>query len=69
MDEKVTYHTERAMRELDLGLTAKSPVAADSHFRLSSLHFQRAAHLQGQRAGLDEPVEPVRRIAGPGIGR
>jgi len=46
-DDQIQYHTERAMRELDQGLTAGSEAAARAHLQLSSLHMQRARALGG----------------------
>ena len=46
--EQIQYHTARAMRELDQGLTAQSEAAARSHLKLSSLHLQRARALSSE---------------------
>lgn len=43
----IAYHSERAMRELDLGLIASSTAAAKAHLKLSSLHLARVRELGG----------------------
>jgi hypothetical protein len=48
------YHRDRALQELDLGLTAACPMAARSHMELSSLHLQRARDL-----GVTMPKPPL----------
>lgn len=45
--EDVAYHSERASRELHLGLTAPSMSIARSHLRLSSLHMKKVLDLRG----------------------
>lgn len=45
--EQILMHGERAVAELDLALSADNRAAADSHLRLSSLHFERAQELRG----------------------
>ena len=52
IEDQIRYHSTRAMRELDQGLSADSPAAARAHLELSSLHLQRARAL-GQ--GDEEP--------------
>jgi hypothetical protein len=47
LDDQISYHSSRAMRELDLGLIAKSVPAARAHLRLSSLHLDRLRELKG----------------------
>lgn len=41
----LAYHRERADRELEAGLIAKSLTAARSHLRLAALHMQRVRDL------------------------
>jgi hypothetical protein len=45
-DDLIDYHSQRAMRELDLGLTARTSIASQAHMRLSSLHLARVRVLQ-----------------------
>jgi hypothetical protein len=52
----VQYHSERARRELDLGLTASSTVAARAHLRLSSLHFQKLRELDHGMQPIEVPL-------------
>lgn len=47
-EEQIAYHSQRAMSERDLGLSAGSVPAAKAHLQLSSLHLQRARELSGQ---------------------
>lgn len=57
MDEELSYHRQRASRELDIGLASNSLAAARAHLRLSSLHFQKVRELEGQNAPLsDRPL-------------
>ncbi len=53
--DDVGYHTQRAVRELDLGLTAQSISASRAHLQLSSLHFQKARSLQGGQPASKPP--------------
>jgi hypothetical protein len=41
-DERLQYHSRRAMAELDLALKASNADAARAHFRLSSLHLEKS---------------------------
>lgn len=43
--DELSYHSERATRELDLGLTAGSSMAARAHLELASMHMQRVRQL------------------------
>ena len=43
------YHSLRAQRELDLGLTANGSAASRSHLRLAALHFEKARGLAAIR--------------------
>lgn len=52
LDDQIFYHSTRALRELGLGLLAKSMPAARAHLRLSSLHLDRLRELKGE----DQPV-------------
>jgi hypothetical protein len=45
--DRVQYHSKRALQELDFGLTASSTAAARAHLRLSSLHMEQARALGG----------------------
>lgn len=56
VEEQIQYHEQRAMRELDQGLVAKSVPAARAHLELSSLHLARVRDLQGATAGSEAPV-------------
>ena len=47
-EDQIAYHSKRAMKELDLGLMARSIPAARAHMQLSSLHLQRARELSGK---------------------
>ncbi len=46
-EEDTAYHSERALRELHLGLTAPSISVARSHLQLSSLHMKKVFELGG----------------------
>lgn len=50
-EEDLKYHSERALRELQLGLTAPSTSVARSHLQLSSLHMKRVVEMRGPRLG------------------
>lgn len=43
--DALNYHSLRAARELDLGLTAASIAAARAHLQLASMHMQKAREL------------------------
>jgi succinate dehydrogenase flavin-adding protein (antitoxin of CptAB toxin-antitoxin module) len=45
--DKISYHSQRAMRELDLGLTAGCIPAARAHMQLSALHMEKVRELSG----------------------
>jgi hypothetical protein len=47
-DDQIQHHAQRATREMDQGLSAKSAAAARAHLELSSLHLQRARALGGR---------------------
>lgn len=52
MDQELKYHRERALAELDRAISADSFIAAEVHFRLSSLHLKRAERLRdGEQEG------------------
>ena len=53
MDQEISYHEERALRELNQGFTASSPAAARAHLQLSSLHRERVHALSGR--GVSKP--------------
>lgn len=50
--DALSYHTHRATRELDLGLTASSSPAARAHLALASMHLQRVRELSGSAPAL-----------------
>lgn len=50
--DALTYHSERAIREFDLGRAAEPGPAARAHLELASLHRQRVREL----SGLDYPA-------------
>jgi hypothetical protein len=50
---RARYHRDRAMRELDAGLTASSARAARAHLELSNLQLSRARELS------TEPSRPL----------
>ncbi|MDT9600085.1 hypothetical protein [Sphingosinicella rhizophila] len=52
-DENI-YHQRRAREEMDLGYRADHRCAAESHFRLASLHMQRIAAGAGVSADVQE---------------
>jgi hypothetical protein len=41
-DEKIQYHSTRAMQELDMALASDSLPAARVHLRLASMHMDQA---------------------------
>ncbi len=43
--DQISFHSERAMAELDQALRASSVMAARAHFDLSALHLQRMQSL------------------------
>lgn len=55
--EIVGYHSNRALRELDLGLTASCFAAARAHLELSSLHMRRAREASAGREVLRPLLE------------
>ena len=48
--DALNYHSARATREFDLGLTAESSSAARAHLKLASMHMERMRELTGQTA-------------------
>ena len=50
--DALNYHTQRATRELDLGLTAGSSLVARAHLKLASMHLQRVREISGTAPGL-----------------
>ena len=46
--DALSYHTQRATRELDLGLLSESGPAARAHLKLASMHLQRVRELSGR---------------------
>ena len=47
MGDDITFHSKRAMAELDLAVRASSTPAARAHFGLSALHLERMKTLAG----------------------
>jgi hypothetical protein len=47
-EDNIHYHTDRARRELDMGLLSQSIAASRAHLQLASLHMQRLRELTGQ---------------------
>ncbi|HEY0084796.1 MAG TPA: hypothetical protein VGB65_02680 [Allosphingosinicella sp.] len=45
MHEDISFHSRRAMAELDRALDARSEAAAKAHFALSNLHLDRMRSL------------------------
>jgi hypothetical protein len=43
--DDISFHSKRAMAELDLAVRASSTAAARAHFSLSSLHLERMRSL------------------------
>ena len=50
IEADVAYHSDRALRELHLGLTSSSMPAARAHLELSSLHMQKVIEMGGANA-------------------
>ena len=46
--DALSYHSERATRELDLGMTAESANVARAHFELASMHLDRVREFTGR---------------------
>jgi hypothetical protein len=46
--DAVSYHSQRATRELDMGLTAQSSPVARAHLKLASMHMARLRELTGE---------------------
>jgi hypothetical protein len=49
--DDISFHSKRAMAELDLAVRASSTAAARAHFSLSSLHLDRMRKLTEPEAG------------------
>jgi hypothetical protein len=49
MADDITFHSKRAMAELDLAVRATSTVAARAHFALSGLHLEKMRKLSESR--------------------
>lgn len=56
-EEKIQFHSERAMTELDLALSARCHQASQAHFGLSALHLDRMRSLKDEL----ETLETARR--------
>lgn len=50
IDEQISFHSERAMAELDCALEAHCLQAARAHFGLSSLHLDRMRDIRAAAA-------------------
>lgn len=50
MYDDISFHSRRAMAELDRALSARNDAAAKAHFALSSLHLERMRTLAAQAA-------------------
>ena len=51
----IEYHSNRAQKELDLGLTATVMAASRAHLQLAALHMKRMREV----AGGSEPRQPL----------
>ena len=49
-DQQIEFHSDRAMAELDLALTASCIQAAQAHFGLSALHLDKMRDLKRRRS-------------------
>ncbi|HEX8572426.1 MAG TPA: hypothetical protein VF759_06720 [Allosphingosinicella sp.] len=47
IQDELTHHSQRARRELHLGLTAQSIPDARAHLGLSSLHMKKVVEIEG----------------------
>lgn len=56
--DAVTYHSRRAMAELDLAARAACPAAAQAHHALAALHLERMQILAGAAAA-PAPAQPT----------
>ena len=54
VEDQIKFHSDRAMAELDLALSAPSGAAAEAHFSRSSKHLQ----WMRSRAGAATPPSP-----------
>ncbi|HEX8669127.1 MAG TPA: hypothetical protein VF727_12240 [Allosphingosinicella sp.] len=52
MADDVTFHSKRALVEIDLASRAVHPGAARAHLALSNLHLQRLRALASAAAGV-----------------
>jgi len=55
MTNEITYHRQRASRELNLGLNSGSLPAARAHLKLSSLHFEKLRDLEAPQSAERPP--------------
>jgi hypothetical protein len=51
VEAELSYHSDRALRELHLGLTSASIFAARAHLQLSSLHMKKVLEMRGPGRG------------------
>ena len=45
VEDLIQYHSDRATREMDLGLTSDRMSASRAHLGLAALHFERVRQL------------------------
>lgn len=57
MTDDISYHRQRANRELNQGLASSSIAVARAHLRLSTLHFQKLRELEGEALQTSTVVE------------
>lgn len=55
-EEDLDYRSDRALRELHLGLTASSTSVARSHLQLPSSHMKKVVEMRGE----DPKSRPLR---------
>ena len=46
---QLDHHSQRALKEVDLALTASTMMAAKAHFALASMHMQKAREMGGRQ--------------------
>ena len=57
-EDLIEYHTHRATREMDLGLTSERMSASRAHLGLAALHFERVRQLAS--ASGEKILSPLR---------
>lgn len=58
-EERIDYHSKRAMQEFHAGITAESHEASEAHLRLSSLHMSCANDKPDEAAARRQDAPPV----------